>query len=966
MLRKLQSLIVCVALLASTLCVDFSVLAVSEDADGIQISDTNIAAEAEDDVEEYAAYYNTQISDAARPSDKITLAGTDYQHLTGAAQKAKDELAGDVLKIAQKNDTVTWDFTVPEAAAYRLEMNYKPLEGKDNDLNLSFMLDGSYPYDEAKSVSFPRLWKDAGDVRVDVNGNQSAPDQEECFVWSTRPATDKAGFVDDALMVYLTAGEHTLTLESVNEEPFLLKEVLLLPGDEVLPYDEAVEKYPTDTVYTGKEISIEGEAADIKTTSSLVPKADNSSASLSPSSDSLDILNYIGSSNWSNPGETLTWKIHVEESGLYKLGFRFRQSYKINSFSYRRLEIDGKVPFKEASRIGFTYGTNWMFDTFADSEGTPYLFYLSKGEHEISLSVTLGAYADICRELQEQVYALGRAYRSMVMVMGTTPDANRDYNLFGQAKGLREDLEESKKVLERLIKTIQDLTGKRSDSLNVVLQNTVGVIERLLDDPYYAQKYMSDFYSNYCSLGASLYELQKMPLDLDEIIFAAPEKEFEKTLAGFFEQLTFSVKRFISSFIYDYNNMSAAAGETQESITLWLYWGRDQVQIANTLIQERFVSEYGINVNVKVVNASLIQAMLSGDCPDVSLRLSRTDPVNLAMRGALHDLSTFDDYEEVLERFQPTASVPYRFGDGLYALPDTQQFFMMFYRKDIFEEYGLTVPKTWQEFIDVSAFFSHNNLQVGLPYTSISDLSVPNSGVGALNLFATLLLQNGGELYNKEQTAAQLDSQTAVESFTYWTQFYSEYGFPKTFDFYNRFRSGEMPLAIVPYTQYNTLSVAATEISGLWGMAPIPGVEKDGVINNASAGGGTGSVILKQSQHKDAAWTFLKWWTSAETQVAYSKGIETVLGAAERQATANMEALQQLSWSDDDLKALVDQWEKVIELPELPGGYLMSRAVDQAFWSVVTAGHAPRSTILSWSDTVNEEIARKRNEYGLN
>ena len=965
MLKRVQCVIVCAALLATMLCVGMPVFGADSTAGTVGATPVATVSGDKSEAPEHTDYYSDKLAGATAASAAITLASTANHQTSGAVETIKDAEAGDVLKVSEKKSAVTWKFTVPQDAQYALKMNYKPLEGKDNNLSLSLQVDGAYPYAEAESIVFPRLWQDASDVRVDTMGNQSAPDQEECFVWSVQAAMDAAGFVNDGLCLYLTAGEHTITLTVLNEEPFLLKELLLTPPQAVLPYEEAVKLYPDGAMYTGAEISIEGEAADVKTSSSIVPKADNSSASLSPSSPSLDVLNYIGASNWSKPGETLTWKIKVEADGLYKLGFRFRQSYKTNAFSYRCLAIDGKIPFEEAASIPFTYGTNWLFQTFADKEKQPYLVYLTEGEHELSLSVTMGPYGDICRRLQDQVYALGAVYRDMVMVMGTTPDANRDYNLFGQVEGLKEQIADIHTVLEDLIEEIKDLTGKEGDSLNVVLQNMVGVIKRLLDDPYRAQKYKDDFYSNYCSLGASLYELQKMPLDLDEVILAAPEKEFERTLVGFGEQISFSVKRFIASFVYDYNSMSGGSENAQESITLWLYWGRDQVQVANTLIQEQFVSKHGIDVNVKVVNASLIQAMLSGDGPDVSLRLSRTDPVNLAMRGALHDLSTFEDYEEVLERFQPTASLPYRFEGGLYALPDTQQFFMMFYRKDIFEEYGLNVPKTWQEFIDASAFFAHSNLQVGLPYTSISDLNVPNAGVGALNMFATLLLQNGGELYNEKQTAAKLDSQTAVDSFTYWTQFYSDYGFPKTFDFYNRFRSGEMPLAIVPYTQYNTLAVAATEISGLWGMAPIPGMEKDGAINNASAGGGTGSVILKQSKNKKAAWEFLKWWTSADTQVAYSKGIETILGAAERQATANVEALQRLSWSADDLKALLSQWEKVTELPELPGGYFMSRAVDQAFWSVVTAGRNPRSTILSWSDTVNEEIARKRSEYGL-
>lgn len=50
-----------------------------------------------------------------------------------------------------------------------------------------------------------------------------------------------------------------------------------------------------------------------------------------------------------------------------------------------------------------------------------------------------------------------------------------------------------------------------------------------------------------------------------------------------------------------------------------------------------------------------------------------------------------------------------------------------------------------------------------------------------------------------------------------WTRFYTDYSFPLTYDFYNRFRTGEMPLGLAPYSMYNTLSALAPELDGLWG-----------------------------------------------------------------------------------------------------------------------------------------------------
>ena len=221
-------------------------------------------------------------------------------------------------------------------------------------------------------------------------------------------------------------------------------------------------------------------------------------------------------------------------------------------------------------------------------------------------------------------------------------------------------------------------------------------------------------------------------------------------------------------------------------------------------------------------------------------------------------------------------------------------------------------------------------------------------------------------MYDENKTQTVLSEPVALRAFEFWSEFYTNYKFPVTYNFFNRFRSGEMPMGIAPYVQYTTLNVAAPEIAGLWGMAAIPGTEMaDGTVNNTETGGGTGSVILSNSKHKEEAWKFLKWWTSSETQVKYSNNLESILGAVERQATANVDALRQLSWSREDTKTLIDQWERVEEIPEIPGGYYTVRAVDQAFWDVYNIGANPSDTLISWSETVDAEIIRKRNEYGL-
>lgn len=200
------------------------------------------------------------------------------------------------------------------------------------------------------------------------------------------------------------------------------------------------------------------------------------------------------------------------------------------------------------------------------------------------------------------------------------------------------------------------------------------------------------------------------------------------------------------------------------------------------------------------------------------LNMARTEPVNLGMRGALYNLKQFDDYKDILNRFQESATIPYLYGNACYALPDTQNFYCMFYRKDILESLGLKVPQTWDEFIDAATVLQRNNMEIYIPYTQIANAYTVNTGIGGLNLYATLMFQNDLSIYNGEHTATQINTPQAIQVFDDWTRLYTDYKYIKEADFYNRFRVGTMPLGIALYTTYMTLYSAAPKFGGAGGL----------------------------------------------------------------------------------------------------------------------------------------------------
>lgn len=855
----------------------------------------------------------------------------------------------------------SWQFDVAKDGAYRLFITYKPDENTSDSAELAVKIDGDYPFDEAKSVFLPILFENDGGLRHDDDGNEFAPMVKKINEQNTECISDPSGYSTDPFCFALTSGTHTLTLES-KSQPFEISEIYFDAVKKETDYKEYLKAHSDAKDYKGEAITVEGESATVRSKKSIVPMSDNSGASVYPKNAFTSKINYIGSKNWNRPGDTVTWEVDVKESGFYAIGFNYRQNYTMNETFYRVLKIDGEIPFEQAKKVGFSYSGSWKGIFFADGGKNPYKIYLEKGKHTVSLSVTMGELSQVCGRLDSLVYELAGFYRSMVMITGENPDANRDYSLFTQIENYNGRLESYIKELDTLLDMLYKITGSNSGTAPTNLRNMKDVLERMRDNKYYAHQYKDRYYSNYAAVSAWACECSSMPLDIDAIFLASGSDKDILERAGFLSKVGFSVKRFASSFVSQYINNGKGGGD--KSITIWINWGRDQAKVLKSLVSSSFTAETGIKVNVRVTNATLLQGILSGNGPDCSIQVSRSEPVNLAMRGGLYNLKQFDDFDEVMKRFMPGAGVPYEYKGGSYGVPNTQSFYMLFYRTDIFGQMGLSVPNTWDEFFNLSNMFMRKNMQVGLPYTQITDMTQVNNGVGALNIFPTLLTQNGISLYNEDYTATTLTQPETVKTFVEWTNCYNKYGFPKTYDFYNRFRIGLMPMAVATYTMYATLTAAAPEISQFWSMAEIPGVlQEDGSINRSASGGGSAAIILKASKKPELAWQFIKWWTGEDTQYSYASEVENILGTSARYDTANVEALKKLDWDKNDLAALISQWQNVKEIPEVPGGYYLSRVIDQAFWNT-TNGEDPYEMTAKWGLIANNEIARKEGQYG--
>lgn len=915
------------------------------------------------DLPGYEAYLATHAG-APRPALDLTVEAKSYTEKSDGVTSQTYAGRPEALVFGD-GDSATYVVTVPQTGLYHIGLVYAPIvEDAVGKTKVGLTVNGKAAFDTMGALQLSQLWEmeNGGKRETDARGNQILPDQQAAAGWLDLPLQDPEGRYNTPLYFALEAGENTLHL-TMESGGMALAAVRVFNATDLPAYSEIAQEYQRSGYQAadGQLTFIEAEDFAVKSDTTILPDFDKSDAATQPNDPAKLIYNYLPGSRFQETGQWVTWRFTVPETGLYNISMRVRQATKSGYTSSRRLYIDGEVPFDGCNQLLFESSNRWYRKTLSDGE-EDYLFYFEEGRtYELKLEVIPGPLSDVTLALDDAIYQLNSLYRGVVMVAGVNPDKYRDYNLASEMPGFREDVSAILKLLKAQEQAIIEVNGGKSGSALTTIRSLINRLEQVQKNPDQLAKTLGSFKSDIESLSSWNMEAKNQPLDIDYIAVHASGAELPGERAGLFAGLLFNCQRLFASYTKDYGVVGQIY-EGGDSITVWLTLGRDQLDVFKKLIDNEFTKQYGIKTNVALVPTGIREAVLAGKSPDVALYLTSDEPMNLAIRNALVDLTQFDSFRDVQGRFKDNALLPFELQGGCYALPITETFPMMFVRTDVFDELGLKAPDTWEEMYEVAAVLQRKNMEIGIPST--------------VGMFATLLFQNGGRFYADDLSRTRLDSEEAVDAFQTWTDFFSQYGFPLTFDFYNRFRSGEMPLGIAPYTTYTMLQVAAPEIANRWRMLPLPGVKQaDGTIDRSvsiSNATGTGTnpgldqgltsgVIFRNSRNQQAAWTLLDWFTSTDVQVSFGTAIEAVLGPTARYAPANTAAFLKLPWEDAQ-QALLEQWDRVQMIEEIPGSYYVTRGLNNAFRRVIYDYENPIDTLNRYNIQINKEIARRRSE----
>lgn len=915
----------------------------------------------------YLAYYRKASEEGATDTKgrQIVVRGAQYAAISregASVQRDPEGLKGDVAALNEEGGWVEYEIDIAESGFYQMGVTYYALKGKGASIQRSVSINGEYPFFQSKRIVFQRMWKEAGDTRFDEMGNEFNPRQEEAFGWQYRDFRDPEGRAEEPFRYYLAQGKHRIRIE-YTREPAAIGELRVFSPVVLPTYAEVLETYKQRGYKEVRNqlIKVQAEQAVLKSEPTLRRK-DSREPATEPFNKSATLLNTIGGSSWRDGGQWLEWEFEVPESGLYQIGTRFMASWLNEVPVQRTVSIDGVIPFQEMNAVDFPYSQQWQVSGLGGNE-EPYLFYLEKGKHRLRMEVQVGQLGQVFERIQDVLQRVSYLSREIIMVVGTNPDPNREWELERNIPNLVPRLHLMALDLQKAIDSMYEMgTEKGSPELATIAMARDLFVDLAANTDSIAVKIgkVSDLQS---SLGGWITSMNKQRLQLDYIVVKSADQSWPKATASFATKFGIGVYDFFTSFTKDYRKigMSGQEGDGEEPLKVWVARGRDWAQIIKQLADEDFTANTGIQVDINVIPAGamnlLMLAVTSGKEPDVALGVEAGIPIDFALRGGLKDLGTYPDYDSVAARFRPGALIPYRFQGGNYALPENQNFSMMFYRKDVLQELGITdIPQTWQDVMDMIPTLQRHGM----------DFFYAHSTAGAAAEFAPFLFQSGGDFYRDNGKSSALDTPEALGGMKMWTGLYTNYKISKEASFYNRFRSGEMPIGVADYSTYVQLMTAAPELTGWWEMLPMPGIRRpDGKIDRSVGGASQTAIIFKNTKKSEQAWAFLKWWTSESVQERFGTELEALMGVEARWNTANVEALMNLPWPQKDIEAILEQWEWFREREIVPGDYLTTRYINNIWNEIVLKGKTIREAMEDGVKEINRELAKKREEFGL-
>lgn len=822
-----------------------------------------------------------------------------------------------------------------------------------------FMIDGDFPFYEMRQQVLESQWSTPQQKSYDSYGNEVVGIPDKVYEWQNKYIMDSTYRYSGSLGIELTKGRHTVTVT--------LKEGTLLLGNFKLTAKPQVEAYTGSEKAAGDGfIEIQAEDFTYRNASSIHATCEYD-PNLYPYQAGNRIMNTVDSTSFSEGGQQISYQFTVEKEGNYYLAFHYSQSDKSDFPVFMNIRIDGELPNTEFENCAFAYKKDYNLYTLLDSEGNKISVPLGAGQHTISMQISMEPLRNALETIEQIMGKVNDLSLEVTKVAGTNKDKYRDFSLESYIPGIGDTLIQ---WADELAAVMEEARTYNPDKKKIAAFSSISIAENQLrslakkpDELIYRIDELATSTSSVNQHLANLIDsLNGNDFSLDSIYLyqedAAKQLPRHKNV---FVKAGLGIVRFCTSFG---KQAYSSSNTNPEHLQVSVNRSRQHLEIMQQMITEEFTPQTGIEVDLSLMpdQTKLVLANASGDSPDVATGVNYSIPFELGIRGALKDLTQFDDFAEVAGRYTEGLLMPYVIDDSVYAIPETMNFQVLFYRKDILDKLGLEVPDTLE---DVEAMLPDLQMR-GLNFYYPTARTV---GMKTFLDTTPIIFQSGGRLYDTYVEDVTITSEEVVEGFTTLTNLFTIYNLPKDVpNFYQHFRNGDYPIGISDFGTYNLISNAAPEIDGSWGVALIPGVKDENgeVMRYSSAGAESTFLFNSTPEREEQAWEFVKWWSSAQVQAEFGQRLQITYGDEYYWNTANCEAFAQLPWDSDDKEVISEQLTWTMEAPRALASYMVERELSDAYNLVVLGAKSAnvREALDDAQKNIKRETLRKLEEFG--
>lgn len=229
--------------------------------------------------------------------------------------------------------------------------------------------------------------------------------------------------------------------------------------------------------------------------------------------------------------------------------------------------------------------------------------------------------------------------------------------------------------------------------------------------------------------------------------------------------------------------------------------------------------------------------------------------VTYASKGALYDMDSLiaadGDFDPSV--FNETALGAFKYEDKQYGLVESFSNVVLYYNKDLFDQAGLAYPDaswTWEDELAAAQKLTDKDAGVWGSYSPIQFWE-----------FYKTIEQNGGKIFNDDKTEVLIDSPENIETLTWMIDKIHKYEITPTDELMSGqsdgdlFKAGKIAMLRSGIWMFSAFEEADFE----WDIALEPGNTQ-----KAHHFFSNGVAISKDTEHAEAAWKWVKFFTSSK------------------------------------------------------------------------------------------------------